>query len=246
MRKTGAILVLALWAAAGVHLLAGKVSTEEEKIIEVIESTGLQQERGVVEYYGVYEDGVLEMSEAEELLRGTAEELGIRENVTVRRSYGGEREEVRLSKKGNQTETTLRFITIEESGEITQYVLAKISIQGDVESVIGYRSKLEGILSPVMRNSKSPTNIVCSQKGKMSITERNALADRMLREMNAKVVSEIRNMRFYTIYAYTPFIHEYIERSGNAVNLNIAMYYSPGKDTTFIYTAVPVAGLDCP
>ena len=51
-------------------------------------------------------------------------------------------------------------------------------------------------------------------------------------------------MRLYTIYAYSPYISDYEIQDGEAVNINIAMYYNEKEDQTYLYAAVPLVGLD--
>lgn len=245
MKKAAILLLLVLWVAAGVQMAYGK-NGEENKIVEVLAEVGSEEQSSVVEYYGVYHKEYLELDDREVFLRQVAGELGIKDNIEVVRTYDDTREETKLIKKASKATTTMRFITLEEEGKKSpdQYVIINITMEGTMENAIGYREKLEDILEKDTRNSRSSANVIGRYDGKLSLEERNRIADGLLEKMGAHVVSENRDMQLYTIYGYTPWLKEYEMQEDDAVNINIAMYYSQTKDETYVYAAVPILGLD--
>lgn len=238
------MLLLALWVIAGVQLVYGKAE-EEDKIVEALAGVGTQGQSCAVEYYGVCKGAALDLDEREELLRRTAAGLGIHEPVRIVRRYDKEREETKLIKEAAHATTSLRLITTLEEGKDTcQYFIANISMDGTMEDALGYRKLLEELLKEEMKESKSSANVTGTYEGELTMKERNRIADGLLEDMGAHVVSENRDEQLYTIYGYTPWIGEYRMQGDEAVNINIAMYYSRVRDVTCVYAAIPVIGLD--
>lgn len=95
-----------------------------------------------------------------------------------------------------------------------------------------------------MEESKSSANVIGCYEGNLNLEQRDQIADRLLGEMGAKVVSENRDMQLYTIYGYTPYVKEYEYQERKKVNINLAMYYNELEDKTYAYAAIPVIGLD--
>ncbi len=243
MKKRWIIALVLLWILAAGQLADGH-EKEEERVVEVFSQMGTGEQTGVVEYYGVYKEEYLPLEKRELFLKKRAEELGIREPVTITRSYEEKREETKLIKKGENAETILRMITTKEEKKEEQHLILKMTLNGDMKLALAYRNKLDELLKPYTRNSRSSANIITAYPGKLTLEQRNKLADRLLEEMGASTVSEHREMDLYTIYAYTPWLSDYEMMDQEAVNVNLAMYYSDTKDQTFVYGAVPVVGLD--
>lgn len=243
LKKRWLVSLFLLWILAVGQLAQGH-EQEEEKVAGVFARIGEQEQTGAVEYYGVYKKEFLESEDQEKFLRHIAGGLGITENIEVTRRYDENREETRLTKEGSNAKSVLRFITADVEGEISQYVIINITMEGDMVDAYAYREKLESLMEPYGKNSKSSANIIGSYQGKLSLEERNAVADDFLESMNARVVSENREMQLYTIYGYTPWIFDYEMHEGEPFNVNIAMHYSTNDDKTYVYVAVPAVGLD--
>lgn len=243
VRKRWLVALFLLWSLAVSQLVRGH-EEEQERVAEVFAQVGEQEQTGVVEYYGTYEGEYLEGSGREYFLKKIAKELGITDHIEISSTSEAGREETRLTKEGSNADTVLRLLTSTAEGEKKQYMIIKITMKGDMENAYAYRKKLNELLEPHSGSSKSSANIIGTYDGKLSLEERNEIADRLLDEMDAKVVSENREMQLYTIYGYTPWIEEYEMQEEEPFNVNIAMYYSRTDDKTYVYAAVPAVGLD--
>lgn len=243
VRKRWLVALFLLWSLAVSQLVRGH-EEEQERVAEVFAQVGEQEQTGVVEYYGTYEGEYLEESGRVEFLKKIAKELGITDHIEISSTSEAGREETRLTKEGSNADTVLRLLTSTAEGEKKQYMIIKITMKGDMENAYAYRKKLNELLEPHSGSSKSSANIIGTYDGKLSLEERNEIADRLLDEMDAKVVSENREMQLYTIYGYTPWIEEYEMQEEEPFNVNIAMYYSRTDDKTYVYAAVPAVGLD--
>lgn len=244
MKKFWILPLFILWVLAAGQLVQGRAS-EEDRVVEVFANVGAFDQSSVVEYYGVYKKDFLELDEREMFLKKIALQLGIDDNMTVTRTYGDDREETKLVKEAWKAKSVLRLITSTKEGEEpVQYVIINLSLDSGMQDALSYRKKLDKLMDTYGKNSRSSANIIGSYQGKLSLEERNAITDKLLEDMGAKVVSENRDMQLYTVYAYTPWLGEYVMQEDEAINLNVAMYYSSTKDCTFVYAAVPVLGLD--
>ena len=243
MKKLGIFILAALWLLAGIQQLVHGSDTREDKIVQVFAQVGTKQQESVVEYYGVYKKDFLELEEREAYLRQAAASLGIGDPVEVVRKYEKTREESKLVKEAKGATTTLRLIT-SLGEEPKQYLIANISMKGSVENALAYRQKLQEILNDDMEESKSSANVIGCYDGNLTLEERNQIADGLFQELEAKVVSENRDMQLYTIYGYTSYVKEYEDQERKKVNINLAMYYQELEDKTYVYMAIPVIGLD--
>lgn len=243
VRKRWLVALFLLWSLAVSQLVRGH-EEEQERVAEVFAQVGEQEQTGVVEYYGTYDGEYLEDSGREYFLKKIAKELGITDHIEISSTSEAGREETRLTKEGSNADTVLRLLTSTAEGKKKQYMIIKITMKGDMENAYAYRKKLNELLEPYSGSSKSSANIIGTYDGKLSLEERNEIADRLLDEMDAKVVSENREMQLYTIYGYTPWIEEYEMQEEEPFNVNIAMYYSRTDDKTYVYAAVPAVGLD--
>lgn len=246
MKKYWVGCLVLLWFLTGSLLSQGKLIEDSEIITEVFANIGEEQQSSVVEYYGAYKKKYLDLEERETFLRLVAKELGITDDIAVIRKYEDAKEETRLVKEASQAVTTLRFITVKETNlePSNQYIIINIEMQSTPENAIAYRKRLEKLLNPYCTGSRSSANVIGSYPGKLSLKERNEAADQMIEQLGAEIVSENREMKLYTIYAYTPHITDYELQDGQPVNVNIAMYYSESNDETRVYAAIPIVGLD--
>lgn len=246
MKKIWILPLVVLWIFAVYQMVHASI-TDEAKVVEVLGNVGTEDQTSVVEYYGTYTEGYLEKDERSAFLKNIAKELGITDNVTITRITEDGREETKLSKKSNGGETILRLVTNTQDNtraKATQYIIANLSLYSGMDQALGYRQKLNKILEPQTKDIKSSANIIGSYDGELSLKNRNRVADAMLSELGASVVTEHRDEKLFTILGYTPRISEYKMQENEAVNVNIAMYYSSDKDKTYVYAAIPVLGLD--
>jgi len=124
------------------------------------------------------------------------------------------------------------------------YLFISLEFLEDTKEAFHVKEKLEKLLSPYVSTVQSSVNVIGSLKGQLSLEQRNLVADELLKEMEAQVVTEHRTMELFTIYAYTPYITECKLQKNQAVNVNIAMDYNEEEDRTYLYAAVPVIGVE--
>lgn len=251
MRKIWVCVILALWLLAGAQIVKSNENGGSGKIMEVLGQVGTMEQTAVVEYYGVLdervEDGEAFLSRVLEGLRervSALEEEVVLEEGEFLRIEEEEGDTVAFVGKNPSVIRELKLVTRDgEEGE-GQYLIADFRIQGEPETAFSVREWLKETAGEFMRAQRSSVNVIGSYSGKLTLEERNQAADELLKKMDARVVSEHREMEVYTVYGYTPYIPEYQLQEGAAVNVNIAMYYDEGEEKTYVYAAVPVIGLE--
>lgn len=241
------LMLILLWALAGAQLLEEQNRTKEEEVSEVFASMDSVPKDGIVEYYGQIkqEKHILLMEEREAYLRSVAEKLGICDHILISRTYGEDNQTTVLEKKGANGDTTLRLTTWRKDGEIEkQTLLAHITLKDDLNMAMRVRRKLKATADGDMKKTRSCVGVALKYDGKISLKKRNAISDHLLVKLDAAVVSEQRNTQVYTICARTPWIRESVRQDGENMNVNIVSYYNRTENTTYLYAAVPIMGVD--
>ena len=241
------LLLLLLWALAGAQLIEEQNRAKEEEVSEVFARIDSAPRDGIVEYYGQIKQGklILQLEERETYLRSIAEKLGIRDNILISRTYGEDNQTTILEKKGANGDTTLRLTTWRAGGEIVkQTLLAHITLQDDLKMAMRVRRRLRDAADGDMNNTRSFAGVALKYDGRMSISKRNEISDQLLSNLDARIVSEQRSAQVYTICARTPWLKESVKQDGRNVNVNIVSYYNRTENTTYLYAAVPIMGVD--
>lgn len=80
--------------------------------------------------------------------------------------------------------------------------------------------------------------------GELDIQWKKALADSLLGEVGAKIVTQNRTDDLYVIYGYDDEIDEYINVGRGKVNVCISINYDEIKDVTCVYFSTPMNNQD--
>lgn len=154
-----------------------------------------------------------------------------------------------LTKSSINGDVVVKSITDErrqEDGSFVdvQYVYVKITAYNNAACAGDYRELLEGLFDAMGIKGNVNVNLVGSLKGALNRDEKNALADELLYELDAKVATENRESDMFTVYAYSEEILPYITIGKTKINVNIAINYDEEKNRTNVYLASPVSSLD--
>lgn len=245
MRKIVVYSCLVLWLVFVINVIVKDGEKEKTEIVEALNQSELENVEGTIEFVNKYKDNYLSLEEKEEILKRITRKLGINsvyELETVREeniSTSG------LWKKAKKAETTIKISTIESRDKdnqikLEQFLIVQILIEESYESILYYKDKLEDILKEEKIDGNVSLGITGYYPSEMSYIERNELADRILRQLGAKVVLENRTMELYSIYAYSDLIEEYIIIGGDKININLAMSYHEEKNATKLYISIPI------
>jgi len=248
--NSGVALLCVIVGVLGMQVVKIRLDKEQRNdIAEVFASIGVGEPEGTVESSGTYGEGYLELYKREELLVNIGEELGITKGYEITNTYENKRSETGFFKQAKQGSTTLYFVTLEDEAEdnvITtrQYLLARICIEDDLDSVMEYYSMVAGLMKEYCPDSNTTANLEGSYEGELSLEKRNQITDDLLEKLQAKTVTGNRDMELYTIYGYADWLEEYKLVDGKKININIAITYDEVNDKTLVYVATPIVSID--
>lgn len=114
----------------------------------------------------------------------------------------------------------------------------------DIEQLLQYKTKAERALR--MQGLACETNITLkgSKPGKMTLSEKREVTDRLFQSLHAKEVEAVREEELYTVYGYSSLFDESVSYGENEINLNLVFSYDEEKEETIFYLAVPYVQMD--
>jgi len=76
--------------------------------------------------------------------------------------------------------------------------------------------------------------------GEIPLSEKDSLTDSLLSELYAQPVYENRQNNYYTVYAYTGAVEDYITVERNKINVQVLIDYDRNRDCTEVVLASPL------
>ena len=253
MKKYGLYAAIILWVViAGIYLAASKQASAVS-LAKAFESSMSQWEwqelNTYIEGYGEFGVCYLTEQEKEELVWNIAGAIGIKSPCHLSSERMDDGLVTVLTKDSLNGAVIIKSITKEkrqEDGSLiaTQYVYVKITAYNNVDCATDYRELVEGVFEAMGIEGNVNINLVGSIAGMLNLEQKNALADELLENLDAKVIAENRTSDIFTIYAYSEGIKPTISIGGSSINVNIAMGYDEMADCTEVYLASPISSLD--
>ena len=192
-----------------------------------------------VSVYGKYGDISISDSAKKLILENIAEKIGINHYMIsdlVDEEYNSVKT---LSQTSVNGDVILKFITHDED---KQYIYIGITLKNGIESAFTYEKIVKQILKDL--EMTSAVNLKGEINGELDIQEKNALADSLLGEVGAKIVTQNRTDDLYVIYGYDDEIDEYINVGRGKVNVCISVNYDEIEDVTCVYFSTPMNNQD--
>lgn len=240
-----ALLIAAiLWVFTAFNFFFHGNGANEESIILAFTNASLLDTSARVYCVGELDKKCSSQQDKEALLKNIAAEFGI---STYRVFTQSEESAIKtiLNYSGENTTVVLSFICAAgEDGQEKQYLSMEINTISNVTKSLQYKEKMEEILELNNINSVVRLYLQGSVRGDLKLETRNDVADALLKDINAKVVQENRDMDCYNIYAYTKSAGSYVWVEGERVNINLSMNYNELNDRTYIYLALPMNNQD--
>lgn len=245
MRKIFLAFVTVLWILAGIQIVVNVNKENEQKLVEAFSQMNYTDAQSKVEVCGDFEKEYMTQEEQEKLLVEIANEIGINKNYEITSSQEQNRKEITFYKKAAKATTMMKIVTVENEVEdnliqTEQYLILELSMQDSVEGAVLYKQNIEKILKKYPINCDYTIDFDGSFDGNIELDEKNKIADQLLHEIDAKVVSENRKDELYTVYAYTDLIGDYKLVESKRINVNVVMNYDESKDITHIHVVTPV------
>lgn len=242
--KIALFVAAVLWVFTAFNFFFHGNDTNEESIILAFTNASLLDTSARVYCVGELDREFGSQQEKEALLKNIAGEFGI---STYKVSVQSEESAIKtvLNYSGENTTAVLSVICTEvENGQEKQYLSMEINTTSNVTESLQYKEKMEEIIEHNNINSVVRLYLCGSVRGDLKLETRNDVADALLKDINAKVVQENRDMECFNIYAYTKSAGSYVWLEGERVNINLSMNYNELNDRTYIYLALPMNNQD--
>ena len=238
------VFVIVLWAVVLFYLVSRQNYYREEEIVEAFMQTPYSAVQSKVEAFGSLSGSYLIEEEREKLVKEMASMLGITEPYSLEKTESEEVQAVILSKPSKQAVTNIvyQLKTTANSRlekEAKQYISISIVLYDSVDSGTRYKDMAEHMFELYGIEGEVSLSFTGEMLGNLSLRERNTLAEKLLDNIDGKVVRQFRSEELYTIYGYSRRLEKYEEVAGEKMNFNLAISYDETKDVTQIYLAIP-------
>lgn len=248
--KTKVYVILLIWGAVVLQFAVNRSINREEVLVEQVFSTGVEQvQQSNVKAFGVYGNETISDKTKETIVKRVANMLGIDAGYTIVASTEENgtttSRSTRLTKKGEQGNTDVSLITVNEKDAynqeiITQYLLVEIELKGQAgAATTGVKSELCNIYKDLGIEPSVNMHMMSKRKGKLTEDEMNTQIDTLFDELNAKHVSYDEFQSTIMAYGYSKDIEDYVYQGKEKVNVQIAFSYDEKNDVTIMHTAVP-------
>lgn len=243
-----AYTAVVFWIAVLSQVVVNRYFTDDSKLVDAFTKANSVIMNSNL--YVVTDMGTKFMSEEDEknLLQYMSSEIGLTEECKITREEDSDT--ILTKKESDQATTIIKLIRNREKTKqgtyvVRRYLIVDITIKEDVNSILVYKKKTEKIIAKLdATTSESQVTFTGTYDGKLTIEERNNIANQFVRDLQANIVVEQRGDELYTIYAYTGLINDYVKSEGNKINVNIAFTYNEKKNKTNLYVATPILNQD--
>lgn len=239
LSKIAVYLAVVLWIFSVFNFFTKNKTDSRENIVQAFTNAALLDTSAkvncVLEYNGAFKT----ISQQEEMLKAAASTLGL-SGYQIMSGNDGEGIKTSLTLSRDRLSVILTFSSVGEK----QYISMEVNLPSAVETAFDYKKRMEKAVKNMGVKATVRMYFQGSIRGNLKLETRNDVADGLLADMKAKVVSENRDMECYNIYAYAKDIEEAIWLFGDKVNINLSMNYNEINDRTYIYLALPMNNQD--
>lgn len=179
------------------------------------------------------------------LIKELAENLGIKEPYAIEPGDN----EITLIKTGREILTSITLITEESQvsdGILSQkqYITLEMNLGSSVGSMLYYHDKIKDMFEENDLSADVYMTVRGDIEGELSNTDKNILADKILKNMGGDIVTENRNSDRFSIYAYSDQLDDYVVYGNNKMNINIVVDYNDSTGQTEVYMSTPIMNED--
>lgn len=169
--------------------------------------------------------------------------LGMEEsNIKIEDKWSQNEKQIYIQAKNE--DTSVSIVGIKKSSS-ESYIMVDILNNKVYKNIVDIYDILENYLHKYSQDVEIYTCIAGEYSKKLQIDKYNDILNKILYNMNAKVIEKVQEENFLSVSAYSKLLKEnYLESFGNKINLNIGIRYSEDDEKTLIYIATPIIKLD--
>lgn len=244
--KTTLYIVTILWIALLTQVIVQSVLNDDARITQAFASADSDIVESRVEVAAEYGSRYLSEGDKKELIDYIAKGIGIHTEYSLKKRNKDNTVELIGEKLSQNGKVLIDIISTEKDvennlKELVHYILVDMSIYEDSDSILSYKEKIENVMKEIeVKEYQSIVKFSGSYDGKLSLTKKEEISNKLLHNLEAKKISENITEDLYLVYGYTGIISDYIRTGGHKVNLNIVITYNEENDTTNLYLATPI------
>jgi hypothetical protein len=235
-----------LWIAVIMQIAVNSLLRPDSNILEAFVSTNSEVSSFELEMAADYGTGYLSESDRKDLIVFVAKKIGLKTNGEITINRDNEDCEIYYEKIGKNAETLIKVVSVEqenekEIAEIHHYLVVRLKLYNNLESVLSYRGLLKDIFKELnTKDLQTTMQLTSNYKGKLSLHDMNRIADDMIQNLQGKVAYANRQEDLFTVYAYSGLLDEYVTSLGTKINIHVAINYDEEANSTKVYLGTPV------
>ena len=232
-------IAIALMLAVAFRVITERAFLAQASIEGAFSLLHPKESTGTVTMTGRYLPPPYGFSE-EKLLKHFGEQIGLTVDGELRQAEFEGRREAIYEKTAAEAHSVLKLVYLTE--EDAYYLCAEITLSGQNAVNASYlRKKLLQTAEKNGLTEVSATLELCGMfDGEIPLSEKDALTDNLLAELYAQPVYENRQNNYYTVYAYTGAVEDYITVERNKINVQVLIDYDRNRDCTEVVLASPL------
>lgn len=245
-QKAWIYILCVLWIAVIVQIGVNNLLLPKPSLLEAFVGTNTTVSAFELEMYASYDKGYLTEEDKKNLVYYLADTINLKAEEEPAVLANGDETEVVIEKSGKNADTSIKVVTLKQQGddkteELGNYILIRLKLYNDTESLLGYRKLLENALQELkVENVQTTMQLSSTYKGKLALETMNKLADGMIDNLGGKIAYANREESLFTVYAYSGLLKEYVTSMGNKINIHVAIQYDEDTDATVVYLGTPV------
>ena len=237
------VLLAGLWIALGTKVITENLLYRERNLKEAMAVARPGSMNSTVSFAAKLKDAYLTEADQKEIICFVAGKLGLILNGEPEPFTDENRSGFFYRKVAKNAETCIKLVgTKEKDVSKAYYLIISLTLFDDGGDSIMYYRGLIAEIADELAVSEEQTSVQLTGRffHDMTPVARNRLTDRILKKLGCEVVCENREEPFYTVYAYTKGMDEYILSGEDRINVQLAIYYDEIKDETVLCVASPV------
>lgn len=234
MKKIGLLLGITIWVITSVRYITGSFLKDAD-ILSAFKSIDGVQVSGKIVAYGT-NCTLMSEEDCEIYLRKIISQLGVN-CADLGKTEDGL---IFIEKKSKNADVKVEI----SCADGKNYIGIVMDLKENVKCLNTYEELVKEIFEADGIEGDVSLYLYGHLDGALNFAERNYAADKIIRELGAKVVSENRDSNIFTIYAYSDKIPGFVESLGRKVNINVSAEYDEEKNETILYLATPMNNLD--
>lgn len=246
------IIVLA-WIGVAVQLVVNYAFRDEEKMLHAFAGADSKVVESKLTLVANFGEKYMTSDDKRNMIDFVAGKLNIADTLEKEEVKGTSTTSMVAQKESQNAHAQIELISIDskepEQGKKTnQYLYVTVELYDDATKILQYKNLVDDAYEELgVEDTDAAITLQGTYEKELSNEEKDTISNKMLEDLQAKVVRENRQSgtgNAYTIYAYTPVIDDYINVEEERVNLNVVFTYNKSDNITTLYVATPILNTD--